>query len=230
MSRTTLSTGTAADLVLPSDGRAPTMGLVLWPDIGGLRAVFDAHARRLVDAHGWAVCAVELFPGNESMPLADRLAYAGNFSDAHKLADAEAAADLLAGHLPAGAPIRVLGFCMGGMYSMKTLASSRFDRAVAFYGMVRVPEAWQGSGQGDALDVVAANVGNGRRAGLLCIFGTEDPWCPHAEIDEVEAAGATVVRYEGADHGWAQDPDGENYRPADAADAWRRAEDYLSGT
>ncbi len=230
MSRTVLSTGTPAELALPADGRSPTGGLLLWPDIGGLRPLFDAHARRLADEHGWAVCAVELFPGNESMPIEARLTHAATFDDGDKLADAEAAADLIAGHLPDGAPIRVLGFCMGGMYAMKTLANTRFDRAVAFYGMVRVPEAWAGGGQGDALDVVAANVGAGRRAGLLCIFGTEDPWCPLAEIDEVEAAGATVVRYEGADHGWAQDPDRENFRPADADDAWERAEAYLSGT
>lgn len=230
MSRTVLSTGTPAELALPADGRAPTMGLLLWPDIGGLRPVFDGHARRLADTHGWAVCAIELYPGNESMAIEDRLAYAANFVDGDKLADADAAADLLMGYLPDNAAVGVLGFCMGGMYAMKTLANPRFTRAVAFYGMVRVPAAWRGGGQGDALDVVASSVGAGRRAGLLCIFGTEDPWCPHDEIDEVEAAGATVIRYEGADHGWAQDPDRENFRPDDAADAWARAEAYLSGT
>ncbi len=41
------------------------------------------------------------------------------------------------------APIGLLGFCMGGMYAMKSLALGRFDSAVAFYGMVRVPEHWR---------------------------------------------------------------------------------------
>ena len=44
---------------------------------------------------------------------------------------------------------------MGGMYAMKSRGvAGRFDEAVAFYGMVRVPEAWQGPGQTDAIDSV----------------------------------------------------------------------------
>ena len=42
-------------------------------------------------------------------------------------------------------------------------------------------------------------------------------------------AGAEVVRYDGADHGWAQDPTRDNYREADATDAWARAEAFLEG-
>ena len=123
--------------------------------------------------------------------------------------------------------VGVLGFCMGGMYAMKSLASDRFSRGVAFYGMVRVPESWQGPGQGDALDVVLERQAKGDLA-FMCIFGTGDPWCPPADMDDVEAAGVTVLRYEGAGHGWAHAPDRDSYRPTDAADAWRRAEEFLT--
>ena len=40
------------ELARPADGRAPTRGLVLIPDIGGLRPLFDDHAARLADEHG----------------------------------------------------------------------------------------------------------------------------------------------------------------------------------
>ena len=42
--------------------------------------------------------------------------------------------------------VSVLGFCMGGMYALKAAATDRFDRAVSFYGMVRVPERLEGPG------------------------------------------------------------------------------------
>jgi carboxymethylenebutenolidase len=52
---------------------------------------------------------------------------------------------------------------------------------------------------------------------------------PAADLDALEQAGVEVVRYEGADHGFAHDPDRPAYRPADAADAWRRAVAHLAG-
>lgn len=218
--RITLSTGTPAEIARP-DGE-PTGALVLWPDIAGLRPLFDEHVARLSADHGWVVVAPELYPGEEDLPLEQRHARAASFVDADKLADLAAAIDETGFD-----SVGVLGFCMGGMYAMKSLASSRVRAAVAFYGMVRVPEQWKGGGQGDALDTVRARAEQGDLR-LLCIFGTEDPWCPLDQIDEVEAAGATVVRYDGADHGWAHAPERDNYRPDDAADAWRRAEEWLS--
>lgn len=218
--RITLATGTPAFVARPASGDA-VRAVVLWPDIFGLRPLFEAHAQRLADDHGWVVVVPEPYPGREHLDIGERQAAAASLSDADKVADAEAAADAAA-----VAPVGLLGFCMGGMYAMKCLASDRFDRAVAFYGMVRVPEQWRGGGQGDAIDVVAARRERGDLV-LLALFGTDDPWCPLDQIDELEGAGATVVRYEGADHGWAQDPDRENYRPDEATDAWARAEAFL---
>ena len=213
-----LTTGTPAYLADAPSGSA-TRGLVVWPDIFGLRTLFTEHADRLSAEHGWNVCVVEPYPGDEDLPIEDRHARAALFDDRDKLADAVAAADACGAQ-----PVGLLGFCMGGMYAMKSLAAiDRFDRAVAFYGMVRVPEAWHGAGQGDAIDAVRA-CGD---AELLCIFGTDDAWCPDVHMDEVEAAGAIVLRYPGAGHGWAQDPDRDGYRAGDAADAWARAEAFL---
>ena len=57
----------------------------------------------------------------------------------------------------------------------------------------------------------------------LEIAGTVDPWVPADDLAALEAAGVEVVRYEGADHGFAHDPSRPAHRPGDAADAWRRA-------
>ena len=121
-------------------------------------------------------------------------------------------------------PIAVLGFCMGGMYALKASAAGPFDRAVAFYGMIRVPPQWQGDGQGPPLECVAAP----GAADVLAIIGTDDPYTPPDDVDALEALGATVVRYEGAQHGFVHDPSRPAHRPADAVDAWRRVAAFLA--
>jgi carboxymethylenebutenolidase len=219
--RIVLPTGTPAIVGRPD---APaSRGLVLWPDIGGLRPLFEDHVQRLVDELGWVVCAVEPFPGRERMTLEERFAAMPGLDDADKLADLEAATDVCAEAIDGDPGIGALGFCMGGMLAMKSVASSRIDRAAAFYGMIRMPEDWRGPGLGDAIDVVRTRPGD-----LLGIFGLQDPWCPVSQIDELEATGAYVVRYPDADHGWAHDATRGNYRAADAADAWQRAEAFLA--
>ncbi len=63
---------------------------------------------------------------------------------------------------------------------------------------------------------------------VLAIIGTADPYTPAADVDALEAAGATITRYEGAEHGFVHDASRPAHRPDDAADAWRRVVDWLS--
>ena len=215
--RITLDTGTQAEIARPADGVTPTRGLVMWPDIRGLRPLFDQHAQRVADAEGWAVVVPEMWPGHEYLSIDERLERAGELRDADKAAD-----QLVAAELTECETVGVMGFCMGGMYAMKAAASGRFDAAVSFYGMIRVPEAWRSQHQADAIDSVA----DPDACPVLALCGTEDPWLPASELDELSEL-ATVVRYAGADHAFAQDPDGAHYRPDDAADAWERALAFL---
>jgi carboxymethylenebutenolidase len=217
--RTTLASGTPVELARPADGRSPTRGLVLIPDIGGLRPLFDEHARRIADEQGWAVAAVEPWPGREQMPLEERLTSVATIDDAAFLADLEAAADLLAVE-----PVGITGFCMGGMFTLKAAGTGRFHRAVAFYGMIRVPEHWRSPGAIEPLDAVAAP----GACPTLAVVGTVDQWTPADDVDALEAAGVEVVRYEGADHGFVHDDSRPAHRAADAADAWSRAIAFLS--
>lgn len=216
----TLPSGTPAYRATPADGRPATRGAVLIPDIGGLRPLFSDLCQRLADDQGWSVCAPEPWPGREHLTLEERLAAVGTLDDAAVLADLEAAADATGAET-----VGVLGFCMGGMYTLKAAGTGRFHRAAAFYGMIRIPEQWQSDTQGEPLDAVTAD----GAAPVLAIIGTNDQWTPAADVDALEATGAEVVRYAGADHGFVHDPSRPAHRADYAADAWRRVITWLDG-
>ena len=219
--RIELPSGTPAELV-SVDGAE--RGLVIVPDLWGLRPLFDEHCKELSRRTGWSVIAVEPFPG-EDLPGPDaedgytrRSEALARADDAALFADLQVAADLTGADR-----VGVMGFCMGGMYALKATATGRFDRAVSFYGMVRLPDAWKGAGQGEPLDALA------RRGSCqaLELVGTSDTFVPLEDMDALEGAGVEVVRYEGAEHGFVHDASRPTHRPDDAADAWRRALEFL---
>ena len=217
--RIELPSGTTAELVSPQ-GRAATRGVVLLPDIMGLRPLFDELAEQLARDHGWAVVEPEPFPGREALSLDERLAAMATFDHERHVADAVAAADVLAVE-----PVAVIGFCMGGMGALRAAATGRFDKAAAFYGMIRLPKPWAGRAT-HALDELRAHPG--RAARVLAIVGTADPYTPAADVADLEAIGSTVVAYQGAEHGFVHDASRPSHRAADAADAWSRVVDWFS--
>jgi carboxymethylenebutenolidase len=217
--RIELPSGTPAELAMPSTRpAAPSRGLVIACDIMGLRPLFDEMAQRLADEHGYVVCAVEPFPGDEDLPLDQRMAAAARKTDERSVGDLVEAADACEVE-----PVGLIGFCMGGMYTLKASATGRFDKCVAFYGMIRVPEGWRGPGQGEPLDALA------RRGGteVLAVVGTADPYTPPDDVAALGELGVEVAGYEGAEHGFVHDPDRPAHRPDDAADAWRRTFELL---
>ena len=224
----TLPSGTVADLARPAQS-APTRGLVIAPDIFGLRPLYTSLVERL--AHEWnmVVCAVEPFPGRQLGPdIEPRFAAVPTLDDRRHLADLEAAADLLRvgdGDHAGVAAVGLIGFCMGGMYCHKSAGSSVFDRIVSFYGMIHLPEAWRSPVQAEPLQCLLA--GDAER--VLAIIGERDHYTPADAVEELAATGVTVVRYAEADHGFAHDPARPAHRPADAADAFARACAWLNG-
>lgn len=207
----------------------PLTGVVVAPDIGGVRPLFDDLCRRLA-THGFAVCAVEPFarvPTDEraELDIAGRMVRAGTLYDEVQLGDLAEAADFLEA-TDLVSSVSIIGFCMGGYYTFKAAASGRFERAVPFYGMLRTPEPWAGPGHTSPLDLAAD------ACPTLAIFGDADPWTPAADIDALRAVWSDmpdhkVVVYPGADHGFVHDPDRPAHRDADASDAWRRAMIFL---
>ena len=214
--RIELATGTSAELARV---QGADRGLVLIPDLMGLRPLFDDHVARIAADQGWTVCAPQVFPGREHLATDERMAAVRELVDDEVLADVLAAADATECET-----VVLTGFCMGGMYTIKAAATGRFRRAAAFYGMIRLPEHWRGPGQGEPLELLAA----GDPCPLLAIIGTEDPFTPPYDVAALEAAGAVTAVYEGADHGFVHDPGRPAHRPDDAADAWRHVIEFLS--
>jgi carboxymethylenebutenolidase len=217
--RITLPSGTEAELARPDHVDDTTMGLVIAPDIFGLRPLFDDIVDRWSSSWSMSVCAVEPFPGRELGPDVEaRMAAVPSLDDELQLRDLEEAADATGCER-----VGLLGFCMGGMYCFKAARSERFVRIASFYGMIRLPETWRGPGQGEPLDHLAA----GHPDRVLAIIGALDPYTPPDDVVALEAAGVTVVRYPEAEHGFAHAPERPAHRPADAADAFRRARTWL---
>jgi carboxymethylenebutenolidase len=214
--RITLDSGTRAELATVPGA---SVGLVLIPDIMGLRPLFDEHCARLARENNWNVCSFELFAGNDRLDRDERMVAAKDLDDERILGDAMAAADATGCEL-----VNVIGFCMGGMYTLKSVRTLRFHRHVPFYGMIHLPDDWRGPGQGDPLHAVRQ--GDARR--VLAVIGTADSWTPPAAVDELESAGVTVVRYHGADHAFVHDPDRPSHNAQYAKDAWARAMYWLN--
>jgi carboxymethylenebutenolidase len=206
----------------------PLGGLVVVPDLSGLRPLFEDICRRLA-THGLAVCAIEPFSRLIAAlgpldPEARRARAAELYDDVIMEDLAEAADHLTASDHTGG--LGVMGFCMGGAYTLKAAATGRFERAVSFYGILRTPKEWADGGMTDALDT-AASV-----CPTLAIFGDADPWTPAEDVEALRAAWSgrpenKVVVYRGAEHGFVHNPEVPAHRPEDAADAWHRALAFL---
>ncbi len=212
--RTTLPSGTPADVF----GEPGNRGLVVVPDIFGLRPLSESIGAKLADEWSCRVCVVELYPGLEHLDLEGRFEAAGEMEDERVLGDMTAAADLVGGDR-----VGAIGFCMGGMYALKAASTRRFDRIVPFYGMIKVPPTWRSTSQGEPLEHVA----RGDASTVMAVVGELDAYTPPDAVADLRAAGVEVVSYEGAEHGFVHDPDRPAHRADDAADAWRRASEWL---
>jgi carboxymethylenebutenolidase len=217
--RVTLSTGTPAELARPDTDIEPRLGVVLFPDVMGLRPLFDDMCARLAAEHGWVMCAPEPFPGREELSVSERLAAMSGLDEARLRADALAAADATGCER-----VVATGFCMGGMLAFKAAASGRFARAAAFYGMVRLPHEWEGGSLAQPVEALASP----DRCPTFAVVGLADSYTPAPDVAEAEALGVEVVRYEGAEHGFVHDASRPTHRADDAADAWRRVIAFLT--
>lgn len=217
--RITLPSGTPAELHTVDN---PRMGVVIACDIWGLRPLYDEMVRNLASEWQMSVVAVEPFPGRD-LPLDDmapRAAAIPQLSDVDNLRDLEEAADVLGTQVTG-----LIGYCLGGMYCFKAARSTRFARIVPFYGMITIPEGWRSPTQVEPLEHIA----NGDATKVLAILGGRDPYTPAADIEKLRATGATCVVYPEAEHAFAHDASRPVHRPDDAADAYRRAREWLLG-
>jgi carboxymethylenebutenolidase len=215
--RITLPSGTPAEIDLSVTN--PVMGLVIMPDIFGLRPLFDELVARLAREWQMAVIAIEPFADQTlSADIAERMAVMPSLNDDEILRDMHEAADALGIDR-----VGLMGFCMGGMYCHKAARSDRFARISSFYGMIHIPEGWMSATQGDPLAYLEG--GNADR--VLAIIGSLDPYTPPDQVMELRAVGVTVQEYPEAVHGFAHDAARPAHRVDDAQDAFSRTRDWL---
>lgn len=214
--RIQLDSGTPAELVVVPGA---TTGLVITPDIFGLRPLYVDMVARFAAEWGVSTCAVEPFPGLELGDEVDP-----RFAAVPGLDDDDHLRDLLLGADVTGCDrVALIGFCMGGMYCFKAARSHRFARIASFYGMITLPASWTGPGQREPLDLLDG----GHPDRVLAIIGERDAYTPPDDVAALEATGVYVVRYADAEHGFAHAPERPAHRPDDAADAFARARSWL---
>ena len=215
--RITLLSGTQCEI--DKSVKNPTMGLVIAPDIFGLRPLYDDLVKKLANDWRFAVCAVEPFPGLTLGPeIEPRFTAVPSLSDENHLRDLTEAADSL--ETP---EVGLIGFCMGGMYCFKSARSARFKKIVSFYGMIKIPGAWQSQTQGEPLDYL--NTGHADR--VLAIIGGKDNYTPPADVAELVQLKVHTKIYPDAEHAFAHDSSRPAHRTQDAADAFSRAHSWL---
>ena len=215
--RFTLPSGTQCEI--DKTVTSPTMGLVIAPDIFGLRKLFDDLVSRLAKDWNMAVCAVDPFPGHTlGAEIEPRFAAVPTLSDQTHLRDLLQAADAL------GTPrVGLMGFCMGGMYCFNSAGAERFQKIVSFYGMIKLPEGWRSTTHSEPLDYLHA----GHADRVLAIIGGKDPYTPAADVAELKNVGVRTEIYPDAEHGFAHDASRPAHRAQDAMSALTHAQNWL---
>ena len=224
--------GTAdAWFVAPASGRHP--GVLMWPDIMGLRPAFQQMARRLAES-GYAVLVVNQFYRSTKAPF---LAAGESFDQPDVRARIAPWRELLSPEATtrdAAAFVAFLdaqpqvdrkrglgsaGYCMGGPMTIRT-AAARADR-------VRAAASFHGAGlvgvEPDSPNNLLART---RASYLIAIAANDDARAP-TEKDVLRAAAAAAHRpaeievYAGTMHGWCP-PDSKVYNQPQAERAWAR--------
>lgn len=219
-----------AFLVHPARGKSP--GVILWPDVLGLRETKKAMARRLA-ATGYAVLVVNQYYRNFRGPLGPDFSSFRSPEGQAKLAPARTAlthealtrdAAAYVGFLDAQAAvdkhrgIGTQGYCMGGPFTIRTAAAmpTRVKAAASFHGGGLVTAEPTSPHK-----LLAAT----QAAYLIAVAKNDDARAP-ADKDAFRAAAAAAARpaeieVYAADHGWCV-PDSPSYNQAEADRAWAR--------
>lgn len=216
--------------VAPAKGKHP--GVILWPDIGGLRDVYKVMARRLA-GEGYAVLAVNQYwrsapapvltsfsewrtpEGKAKLePMIAKVTPAAIVTDAKAFVaflDKEPSVDKRKG-------IGTQGYCMGGPFTVRTAAAApgRVRAAASFHGAAMVTAA---------PDSPHRLLGATRASFLVAIARNDDTRAP-TDKDTLKAAAAAAKRSAeievyAADHGWCV-ADSPVYDRAEAERAWAR--------
>jgi carboxymethylenebutenolidase len=215
----------------PAEGVHP--GVLMWPDIFGLRPAFRHMGRRLAEA-GYAVLVVNPFYRTRHAPTAPEnpdfndpatrdalMALMGSLTPEIVVRDARAYVGWLDSQPAVDRKRRVgtLGYCMSGPYTLRTAAAlpERIGAGASFHGGAMVTD------KPDSPHLVVPKI---KAHFLIAIASNDDQRQPQQKTVLRDAfAGAHVPAeievYAGALHGWCP-PDSRVYNDAQAERAWGR--------
>ena len=216
------------ELFYPSESGA-WPGVIMYPDIGGLRPVFREMARRLA-SEGFVVLVPNPFYrvsrvpvyrdpfkfGDEQMTarmgeVRPSVTASGTERDAHAFVDFLGRQKQLKGKIGA------VGYCMGGVMAVRTAAAEpdKIAAAASFHA------GQLASAEPDSPHTLAPQI----KARLYFGFAIEDRTMPPEAVEKLKSAlNAAGVRYEGETyaggrHGWCV-KDHSVYHEAQAEHAW----------
>lgn len=224
--------GTAdAYFVHPTDGVYP--GVLMWPDIFGLRPAFKHMARRLAEA-GYAVLVVNPFYRTKRAPTSPEnpdfndpptraalMGLMGSLTPETTVTDARAFVAWLDSQPAVDHKRRMgtMGYCMSGPFTLRTAAAlpDRIGAGASFHGGGLVTD------KPDSPHLLIPKV----KAGfLIAIASNDDQRQPEQktvlrETFDKAKVPAEVEVYAGALHGWCP-PDSRVYNDEQAEKAWSR--------
>jgi carboxymethylenebutenolidase len=224
--------GTAdAYLVYPTKGAHP--GVLIWPDIFGLRAAFRQMGKTLAQS-GYAVLVVNPFYRQQKAPTAPEhpdfndpatrsalMGLMGSLTPETSATDAKAFVAFLDSQpsVDRKRKVATTGYCMGGPLTMRTAAAvpERVGAGASFHGGGLVT---------DKPDSPHLLVPKMKAHYLFAIAENDDQKQPDAKNVLREAFAqaklpAEIEVYAGTLHGWCP-PDSQVYNPAQAEKAWSR--------
>ncbi|HEX4998320.1 MAG TPA: dienelactone hydrolase family protein [Terriglobia bacterium] len=215
-----------AYFVHPASGTAP--GVLVWPDIFGLRPAFQKMGKRLAES-GYSVLVVNPFYRVQKAPTAAQGASTpmqGLFplmqalNETTHMTDAKAFTAWLdqQASVAKNRKMGTQGYCMGGPIALRTAAASdRVGAAASFHGANLVAQG------ASSPHLQAAKT---KAQFLIAIAANDDSRAPtdKTTLKETFAAAkleAEVEVYAGAQHGWCP-PDTTVYNEEQAEKAWSR--------
>jgi carboxymethylenebutenolidase len=224
-----------AVFIRPVSGTAP--GVLVWPDIFGLRPAFRQMGKRLAES-GYSVLVVNPFyrvqkaptaPKGAATPIPELLPLAKQLSETTHMTDAKAFIAWLDQQqaVAKNRKIGTQGYCMGGPMAFRTAAAvpDRVGAVASFHGGGLVTK------EPNSPHLQASKT---KAAMLVAIAANDDERAPDEKNvlkDTFAKTGqpAEIEVYTGAAHGWCP-PDSGVYNEPQAEKAWTRLLDlYKKG-
>ena len=220
-----------AYFVHPASGKHP--GVLVWPDIFGLRPAFKQMGKRLAES-GYSVLVINPFYRTQKAPTAPEhpdfndpptraalMKLAGSLNPQTAEVDAKAFVPWLDSQAAVDKKKKIgtTGYCMGGPYVLRTAAlfPNRIGAGGTFHGGGLVT---------DKPDSPHLLIPKMKASFLIAIADNDDQRQPDAKdkLREAFAAAklsAEIEVYKGAMHGWCP-PDAQVYNKEQAERAWDR--------